>query len=150
MRVETGETFSGEIPISLFRGSLFKQKLYLDKAVEIVFEGLEALNVKPSEELHVCTGYVLSRVRETLQVRGFIVVPSKIVGKTQREVEEAFVQSLTAMGIAQSLPEAGRRRFSSLLEWVHEDLLNREKYVKTGWPSWEKKLKRSESVGANS
>lgn len=150
MRVETGEVFVGEIPVLIFQGRLFKQKLYLDRAVEIVLKGLEELRVEVDEDIRVCTGYVLSRVRETLHNRGYKVIPSRIVGETQRAAEEAFVKSLVEVGIARDLPDAGKRRFTSLLRWVLEDLQNREKFVKTGWPAWERKLRRSGSIGTSS
>ena len=132
----------GEIPVDLFQGRRFREKLYLEKAVEIVLEGLEALGAGPEEPIHICTGYVLSRVREVLRERGYRVIPSKIVGETQRMAEEAFLRSLERIGVRGASLEAGRRRFLHLLRWVHEDLEGRERFVKTGWPSWERRLKR--------
>ena len=110
--------------------------------MKIVLKGFETLDVGPEEPIHICTGYVLSRVREALRERGYLVVPSKIVGETQRAAEEAFIKSLRRIGVRGTPLDAGKRRFLSLLKWVHEDLEAREKFVKTGWSSWEKRLKR--------
>lgn len=132
----------GEIPVELFQGDRFKEKLYLKRAVEIVVRGLDALGAGPEEPIHICRGYILSRVRKTLRERDYRVVPSKIVGETQRLVEEAFLKSLRRMGVRGAPLTAGRRRFLTFLKWVHEDLEHRERFVKTGWPSWEKRLRR--------
>ena len=132
----------GEIPVELFQGNRFKEKHYLERAVEIVLKGLDALGAGPEEPIHICRGYVLSRVRETLRGRGYGVVPSKIVGETQRMAEEAFIKSLRRMGVSGAPLDAGRRRFLSLLRWIHQDLEARERFVKTGWPSWERRLRR--------
>jgi len=146
-RVETGEAFVGEIPVEFFQETLFNKKLYLDKAVEIVLKGLDVFNVGYEEPIHVCTGYVLSRVRQVLREKGYRIVPSKIVGKTQRMAEEAFLKSLMKIGVYGASIEAGKRRFFSLLRWVQQDLEGREKYVKTGWRFW-KRLKEREEGGS--
>lgn len=133
----------GEIPVELFQENLFKEKRYLDKAVEIVLKGLDALSVGSSEPIHVCTGYVLSRVRQVLSERGYRVVPSRIVGETQRMAEEAFLNTLRRMEVHGTPIDSGKRRFLSLLEWVQEDQKERERFVKTGWGFWKRWLKRN-------
>ena len=128
----------GEIPVEFFQENLFKEKSYLDKAVEIVLKGLDALRAGSKEPMHVCTGYVLSRVRQVLKERGYRVVPSKIVGETQRMAEEAFLKSLRRIEVHGTPLDAGKRRFFSLLKWVQEDMKKREKFVKTGFRFWKK------------
>ena len=144
-RVETGETFVEEIPVEFFQETLFNKKLYLDKAVEIVLKGLDVFDVGYEEPIRVCTGYVLSRVRQVLRERGYRVVPAKIVGETQRMAEEAFLNSLKKIGVYGASMDAGKRRFFSLLKWVQQDLRGREKYVKTGWRYWKRFKEREES-----
>ena len=137
-----------EIPVEFFQENLFNEKRYLDKAVEIVLKGLDALSVGSEEPMHVCTGYVLSRVRQVLKERGYRVVPSKIVGETQRMAEETFLKSLRRMEVHGTPLDAGKRRFLSLLKWVQEDMEERQKFVKTGWGFW-KRFKRGEAGGGN-
>ena len=137
-----------EIPVEFFQENLFNEKRYLDKAVEIVLKGLDALSVGSEEPMHVCTGYVLSRVRQVLKERGYRVVPSKIVGETQRMAEETFLKSLRRIEVHGTPLDAGKRRFFSLLKWVQEDLEEREKFVKTGWGFW-KRFKRRDEGGGN-
>jgi hypothetical protein len=135
-RVETGEHYTGEVPLELFRQGAFEEKRYLDKAVEIVQRGIEALKVTRAEPIRVCSGYILSKVREELEAGGFMVTQSKITGLTQELAEREYVRSLVRLGVGWEREVAGMRGFDSFLSWVHEDLERRERYVKTGWHSW--------------
>jgi len=135
-RVETGETFVGEVPLQLFLGEAFRGQLYLDRAAELVLGGVESLNISKEEPIHVCRGYVLSKARAALRERGFIVVSTRIRGETQALAEEEFIGSLVRMGVGDAPTIAGMRSFNGFLRWVLEDLEGRELYVKTGWPAW--------------
>ncbi len=137
-RVETDEYYVGEIPVELFQEPKFKTKQYLDKAVEIVENGLKSLNVHRGEEIRICTGFVLSKARRTISQQGYIVTPTKIVGETQRLAERMFLKTLEKIGLKLD-EEDPRRRFHFLLEWVKDKPELREKYVKTGWRSWKNK-----------
>jgi hypothetical protein len=135
-RVDTGEHHVGEVPLVMFQGAMFEAKRYLKKAVEIVRDGIEALNVNVNESLHVCSGYILSEARTVLKEQGFRIIPTKITGATQELAEVEFIKSLVRLGIGGEENVAGMRRFKSFLGWVLEDLEDRERFVKTGWPSW--------------
>jgi len=135
-RVETGEHHVREISLDFFQGESFKEKLYLGRALEVVREGIWRLGVEKDEPIHVCTGYVLSGVREALEREGYEILPSKIVGATQELAEAEFVRSLVRLGVGDGDVVAGMRSFNSFLDWVLEDLNSRERFVKTGWSSW--------------
>ena len=135
-RVESGEAYVGEIPLDVFRGGAFGEKLYLHEAIRIVGEGIERLGIAKDEPMRVCTGYILSGVREALGREGYTVVPSKITGATQELAEEEFVKSLVRLGVGGEAEVRRMRRFSSLLKWVRQDLEGRERFVKTGWKAW--------------
>lgn len=134
-RIETGEHYASEIPVELFQGEVFKRKIYLDEAVRIVEEALTRLKPGMGEEIRVCTGYILSKVRRYLASKGYRVKPAKIVGETQRLAEQMFLKSLKRIGLKLD-EENPKRRFHSLLEWVKANPETRERYVKTGWRSW--------------
>lgn len=142
-RVETGERYEGEVPLELFRQGAFEEKRYLDKAVEIVQRGIEALKVTRAEPIRVCSGYILSKVREELEAGGFKVTQSRITGPTQEFAEREYIRSLVRLGVGGEREVAGMRGFDSFLSWVHEDIEARERYVKTGWHSWPR-LRRGE------
>ena len=135
-RVETGESYSGEISLDLFQSDVFKTKRYLVEALKVVAEGMERLRVSQDEPIHICTGYILSRAREALVEEGYTVEGVKILGPTQELAEREFLKSLVRLGIGDMTTVASMRSFNSFLAWVHEDLEGRERFVKTGWTSW--------------
>ncbi|WXG43547.1 MAG: hypothetical protein WED04_05820 [Promethearchaeati archaeon SRVP18_Atabeyarchaeia-1] len=138
LRVETGTFFSKLIDVKFFKQPYFKEKKYLDEAVRLTRDALQELKVEKSEEIRICTAAVLEKVRETLSKEGYKVVPAKIVGELQFRVEGAFIDRLEGLGVPKgSVPfEPGKERFYAQLRWIHGDLANREKYVKTAYKSW--------------
>jgi len=134
-----GHTYVGEIPVEYFKENTFGQKLYLDKAWEIVSMGVRALGVAKSDVIYCCSGYVLDKARDELTKLGFNV---KVESHTERQahflVEGALMDYLQGIGapVAQLLPEgsnrARARNFRTLLKWAYADPA-RMKYVKTGW-----------------
>jgi hypothetical protein len=138
LRTESGEFFSKIIDVKFFKEPYFKQKLYLDEAVRLTREILGELKVEKSEEIRICTAAVLEKVRETLSKEGYKVTPAKIIGELQFKVEGAFIDRLEELGVPKgAVPfEPGKERFYVQLRWIHGDLANREKYVKTAYKSW--------------
>ncbi|MFH2109785.1 MAG: hypothetical protein ABIJ47_00840 [Candidatus Bathyarchaeota archaeon] len=137
-RVETGENHVGLIPVEYFRDAQFKYQEYVRAATQVILEGLDILEASTSEELHVCTGFIFSSARETLEELGYKVREVKITGATQELAEAEFIKSLADMGIGKQKKIASMRSFNGFLEWVKEDPEGRERYVKTGWSSWRK------------
>ena len=135
-RVETGDSHVGEVPLELFQGEAFKEKRYLDRAAEIVFQGVDMLSVSKDEPIHICLGYILSTARDSLKDNGFKTTQKKIKGATQELAERAFISSLVRLGVGDEERVAEIRSFDSFLDWVHTDLQSRERFVKTGWSSW--------------
>ena len=137
-RVETDEHYTDEIPPELFKEPEFKYKTYLRYATQIILEGLDALQVPKSEAIHICTGYIFEHAEDTLRELGYKVTEVKIEGKTQDLAERTFIESLVKQGIGSFSEIASNRSFNGFLEWVKEDLPEREQYVKTGWKNWAK------------
>jgi len=137
-RVETGEDYSGLIPLELFQGAEFKYKGYLRSATQIILEGLDTLEASTDEAIHICTGYVFTHARDTLIELGYPVTEVKIVDATQDLAEHRFIESLVEMGLGTKTELFGMRSFNGWLKWVKSDLADREKYVKTGWGNWPK------------
>ena len=131
---DSGRYMERRIPIRYFQPPLFEQKAYLDKVVEIVDEICKVM--KPDEKtiFKVCTGYILSKAVEFLQSKGMNVVEVKVTGELQDKVERGFTYWCEEIGIA-----AEERNFRSLLDWIGENPEFRERFVKTGWKSWQNK-----------
>jgi len=140
LRVEDSAFLVKVIDVKFFHKPFFAEKLYLDEAAKLAHEALKELKTKKSEEIRICTAPVLEKVRKTLADEGYKVTPAKIVGELQVKVEAAFVDRLEKMGVEEgSVPlEPCRDRFYAQLRWIHEDLTNRERYVKTAWKSWKR------------
>ena len=137
-RIETDEYYTGEISPDLFKVDEFKYKTYLRYVTQIILEGLDELEVPKVEVIHICTGYVFKHAADTLRELGYNVREVKIEGKTQELAERTFIESLVEQGIGSYGEVAAMRSFNGFLEWVKEDLPNREQYVKTGWKNWTK------------
>ena len=126
----------GEVPLEMFQGTRFREKDYLERALEVVQNGIDALKVGKDEPIHICRGYILSRAREELEAQGYNVVQTKIVGRTQELAESEFVKSLVHLGVGEEGEVSRMRSFNAFLDWVHGDLDAREPFVKTGWRAW--------------
>jgi hypothetical protein len=137
-RVETDEEHADLIPINYFREPDFKYQEYLRVATQIILDGLDALEASRTEEIRVCTGFILSSARESLKELGYKVQEAKIKGATQELAESEFIKSLVRMGVGEAEKIVSIRSFRGFLDWVKEDLESRERYVKTGWSSWRK------------
>jgi len=126
------------IPVSSFQSPNFENKRYLDDAVKIAEEIVEVMQPGSETGFKVCTGYVLSSIREYLRDQGFVVEEVKIAGELQEIVERSYVRWCVEVGVpAERLED--KKRFWTLLDWVAERPKLREKLVKTGWKSWKRK-----------
>lgn len=137
-RVETDERYVGEVLLDFFQDKRFQKKEYLERTVNVVMDGIKQLGIAQDERLYICSGYIFSDARELLGSIGYTVVKKKIVGATQEFAEKEFVKSLTCLGVGDEATVASMRSFNSFLEWVLENLDERERFVKTGWSSWPK------------
>ncbi len=126
------------IPISSFQPPNFKNKKYLDDAVKIADKIIQVMQPDMKTNFKVCSGYVLSSIRKHLREQGFRVEEVDVTGELQEKVERGYTRWCKEMGApAERLEDRGR--FWTFLEWVAERPELRERLVKTGWRSWEKK-----------
>jgi hypothetical protein len=138
LQLPRGRYMRRRIPVSSFQSPNFENKRYLDDAVKIAKEIVEVMQPDSETRFKVCTGYVLSGIRDYLRKQRFNVQEVKITGKLQEMVERSYIRWCKEVGVpAERLKD--RRRFWALLEWVAEKPKIREKLVKTGWKSWKQK-----------
>ena len=140
MRVETGEYYTGLIPVKLYREECFKKKLYLDCAAEIVKEGLDVLQPLDREEIAICRGYMFDAAREHLAERNIRYVSSVIGNPLQTSIERSFQEYAISIGLPREFIKFTKYpfHFHRLLRWVYADYGSRIKLGKTGWNSWKK------------
>ncbi len=124
--------------------------------VNVVKKGLKALNHRKGDRILLCRGDCFNLVREYFQENNIYYEPAIIEGVLQNAVEGRYVQHLRNLGITSRklTEEAGAQRYFISFDWVCRDFPNRERFVKTGSPSWEKKwrkiaLKRYEKYQGN-
>ncbi|MCW4020777.1 MAG: hypothetical protein NWF14_06085 [Candidatus Bathyarchaeota archaeon] len=129
------------IPVSAFQPPNFEDKVYLNEAVKIGREIVEAMRPDLETCFKVCSGYILSRIRRYLRGQGFHVERVKITGELQERVERSFIEWCVETGVPRERLE-GEKRFYPLLEWVAEKVELRERLVKTGWKSWQNKWRQ--------
>jgi len=138
LQLPRGRYMRRRIPVSSFQLPNFENKRYLDDAVKIAKEIVEVMQPDSETRFKVCTGYVLSGIRDYLRKQGFNVQEVQITGKLQKMVERSYIRWCIEVGVpAERLEDKGR--FWTLLEWVAEKPELREKLVKTGWKSWKQK-----------
>ena len=126
------------IPVSSFQPPNFENKKYLDDAVKIADEVVEVMQPDVETSFKICSGYVLSSIRRHLRERGFKVEEVEIRGELQEMVERSYVRWCVEVGVPEERMQ-DKKRFWTLLEWVAERPDQRERLVKTGWASWERK-----------
>ena len=123
------------IPISSFQPPKFQNKQYLEDSVKIVQEIIEVMQPDSETIFRVCSGYVLSRVRDFLRRQGYRVEVVEVTGELQEMVERSFVKWCKEVGVNFELLKE-KRSFRTFIEWVAEKPRLREHLVKTGWKSW--------------
>ena len=113
------------IPVSCFQSPNFENKQYLDVAVKIAEEIVEVM--RPDENTHfkVCSGYVLSSIRDHLERRGFHVEKVEITGELQELVETSYIEWCKELGIHIEIP-LSKARFWAFLDWIKECPAERE------------------------
>ena len=140
LRTETGQYYSDVIPITLYNQENFKKKYYLDYACTIVEDAFMAMDVKNSEEIQICQGYMFDEVRKYLHDKGYNYTSTSISNPLQSIVEKSFENYSVSLGLYPDFVKYTRYpfHFHRLLRWVYADYNNRQKYCKTGWKSWKK------------
>ena len=140
--LETGKIIFRGIPVGLYNEENHKDRKWFDYIVDMVKDGLKALDFnKESDLVQICRGSCFDRVREWFDEVGIKHEPSIVEGKLQDAVEGRLVSHLRSLGVTSKrlTQEAGSQRFFVLFNWVAHNFPEREKFVKSGFPAWNKK-----------
>ena len=143
LRKETDELIFKTLSVDLFKGDNWKNKKPYSEAVNLVKDGLRELNFKKDTEIvHLCRGNIFDQVRSYFLEEGINYEDAIVEGKLQDAVEGKLIEHLRNDLNVRSrnlTKKSGARRYFVLFSWVCYDFVNREKYVKTGFSSWNKK-----------
>lgn len=142
--METGKTIFRSVPVGLYSEGNTNEDPPRKYIVKIVRDGLKALNHRKEDRILLCRGACFDLVRKYFDENDIYYEPAIIEGKLQDAVEGRFVNHLRKLGISSKklTKEAGIQRYFILFNWVCRDFPNRERFVKRGFPSWEKKWRK--------
>ena len=143
--IETGKIIFRGIPVGFYNEENHKERKSFEYILEMVKDGLKALNFnKKFDKVQICRGNCFNLVREWFDEVGIKHEPAIVEGKLQDAVEGRLVSHLRKLGVKSPklTTEAGFQRYFVLFNWVVRDFPAREKYVKTGFPTWNKKWRK--------
>lgn len=139
-RKDINKIFFKNLPVELFKGENWSNKIPLKKTVELVKQGLEELKFdKNKEKVLLCRGNIFDEVRAYFIEEGILYEDAIIEGKLQDAVEQRLVKHLrNDLGIRSKklTTKSGAKRYFVLFNWVSYDFYKREKYVKSGFKKW--------------
>ncbi len=109
--------------------------------LKVVIKALKAFNHSEGDRILLCRGNCFDLVREYFDENKIYYEPAIVEGVLQDAVEGRFLQHLRKLGVkSRNLSmDSGAKRYFILFNWVCKDFPYRERYVKTGFPSWKRK-----------
>lgn len=140
--LETGKIIFRSIPVGLYNKKNHKERKSQEHILTVVKDGLKALNFqKETDSIQICRGNCFDLVREWFDKEGIQHEPAIVEGKLQDAVEGRYVSHLRKLGVRSRrlTKEAGAQRYFVLFNWVARNFPENEKFVKSGFPGWNKK-----------
>jgi len=139
-----GKIIFQSVPVGLYNQDNKDNDRPKKHILKVVIKALKILNHGKGDRILLCRGDCFNLVREYLNDNNIYYEPAVIEGELQDAVEGRFIQHLRKLGISSRnlTKESGAQRYFILFDWVCRDFPNREKFVKRGFPSWEKKWRR--------
>ena len=139
-----GKIIYRSVPVGLYNEDNRDEDRPKVHILEIVKDALKALNHSEKDRILLCRGNCFDAVRDYFEKSGIYYEPAIVEGELQDAVEGRYVQHLRKLGVKSKKlsKESGAQRYFVLFNWVCRDFPEREKYVKTGFPSWGKKWRK--------
>ncbi|MFX0105636.1 MAG: hypothetical protein ACFE75_09105 [Candidatus Hodarchaeota archaeon] len=141
---ETGKIIFQSVPVGLYNEDNKDDDLPKKHILKVVIKALRKLKHAKGDRILLCRGSCFDLVREYFNEKNIYYEPAIIEGKLQDAVEGRFIQHLRKLGVKSSnlTKESGIQRYFILFNWVCRDFPNRERFIKTGFPSWKKKWRK--------
>jgi hypothetical protein len=141
---ETGKIIFQSVPVGLYNEDNKDDNLPKKYIVKIVIKALRKLKHGKGDRILLCRGGCFDLLREYFNENGIYYEPAIIEGTLQDAVEGRFIQHLRKLGVnSRNLTkESGIQRYFILFNWLCRDFPYRERFVKTGFPSWKKKWRK--------
>jgi len=140
----TGKTIFQSVPVVLYNEENKDEDQPKKHILKVVIKALRALNHSKGDRILLCRGNCFDLVREYFDENNIYYEPAIVEGELQDAVEGRFIQHLRKLGVKSKnlTVDSGIQRYFILFNWVCRDFPNRERYVKTGFPSWKKKWRK--------
>ena len=141
---ETGRIIFQSVPVGLYNEENKDDDRPNKHIVNIVIKALRKLNHGKGDRILLCRGNCFNLVREYFNENDIYYEPAIVEGELQDAVESRYIQHLRKLGVSSSnlTKESGIQRYFILFNWVCQNFPNRERFVKTGFPSWKKKWRK--------
>ena len=137
----TGKVIFQSVPVNLYNEENKEENRPKKHILKIVIKALRALNHSKGDRILLCRGNCFDLVREYFDENKIYYEAAIVEGELQDAVEGRFIHHLRTLGVRSKnlTMDSGIKRYFILFNWVCQDSPNRERYVKTGFPSWKKK-----------
>ena len=137
----TGNTIFQSVPVILYNKENKDEDRPKKHILKVVIKALRILNHSNGDRILLCRGNCFDLVREYFDENKIYYEAAIVEGELQDAVEGRFIQHLRRLGVRSNnlTMDSGIKRYFILFNWVCKDFPNRERYVKTGFPSWKKK-----------
>ena len=137
----TGHTIFQSVPVILYNKENKDEDRPKKHILKVVIKALRILNHSKGDRILLCRGNCFDLVREYFDENKIYYEAAIVEGELQDAVESRFIQHLRRLGVRSNnlTTDSGIKRYFILFNWVCRDFPNRERYVKTGFPSWKKK-----------
>ena len=137
----TGKVIYQSVPVILYNKENKEEDQPKKHILKIVIKALRALNHSKGDRILLCRGNCFDLVREYFDENKIYYEAAIVEGELQDAVEGRFIHHLRTLGVRSNnlTIDSGIKRYFILFNWVCKDFPNRERYVKTGFPSWKKR-----------
>ncbi|MBA7640218.1 hypothetical protein ES703_47883 [subsurface metagenome] len=141
---ETGKIIFQSVPVGLYNEENKDDDRPNTHIVNVIIKALRKLNHEKGDRILLCRGSCFNLVREFFNENDIYYEPAIVEGELQDAVEGRYIQHLRKLGVSSYnlRKESGIQRYFILFNWVCQDFPNRERFVKTGFPSWKKKWRK--------
>ncbi|MCK4480315.1 MAG: hypothetical protein KAV01_07295 [Candidatus Lokiarchaeota archaeon] len=141
---ETGKIIFQSVPVGLYNEENKDGDRPNKHIVNVIIKALRKLNHEKGDRILLCRGNCFNLVREFFNENDIYYEPAIVEGELQDAVEGRYIQHLRRLGVSSYnlTKESGIQRYFILFNWVCQDFPNRERFVKTGFPSWKKKWRK--------
>ncbi len=137
----TGKIIFQSVPVGLYNEDNKDEDQPKKHILKGVIKALKILKHHEGDRILLCRGNCFDLVREYFDENKIYYEPAIVEGMLQDAVEGRFLQHLRKLGVtSRNLSmDSGAKRYFILFNWVCKDFPYRERYVKTGFPSWKRK-----------